>query len=199
MALVATASVYLYLVIRIGRRRSQFADQLTDTLGIMTGSLRAGRGLPQAIELVAEEAPSPTAEQFRRVVFETRVGRDMTSAMTSTAKRMKSQDLEWVTRAVDINRELGGDLTEVLDNIVDTIRDRRRVSRQVRALSAEGRASGWVLLALPVLMFFFLAWRTPDSAALLTGTPTGQTLLGIAVVGMVLGYVWIRKLVDLKY
>ncbi|MDH3678475.1 MAG: VWA domain-containing protein [Acidimicrobiia bacterium] len=199
VALVTSLSIYLYVAVRRGRRQRQFADQLTDTLTILTGSLRAGRGLPQAIELVADEAPSPTAEQFRRIVFETRVGRDMTTSMLATAKRMNSEDLEWVTRAVDINRELGGDLTEVLDNVATTLRDRRRVARQVRALSAEGRASGWVLLGLPFLMFAFLAWRTPDSAALLTGTPLGQIMLAIAGVGMAVGYVWIRKLVDLKY
>lgn len=199
VALLAGYGIYLYLTVRTGRRRRLFADQLTGTLGIMTGSLRAGRGLPQAVELVAQEAPSPTAEQFRRVVFETRVGRDVTTAMLSTAERMKSQDLDWVTRAMDINRELGGDLTEVLDNVADTIRDRRRVARQVRALSAEGRASGWVMLALPVLMFVFLAWRTPDSAALLTRTSLGQIMLAVALIGMGVGAIWIRKLVDLKY
>lgn len=197
--LMSTIALYLYLTVRMNRRRSLFADQLTETLGIMSGSLRAGRGLPQAVELVAQEAPSPTAEQFRRVVFETRVGRDVTTAMMSTAHRMKSEDLEWVTRAIDVNRELGGDLTEVLDNVADTIRDRRRIARQVRALSAEGRASGWVMLALPVLMFLFLLWRTPDSAGLLLSTLLGQLMLGVAALGMVFGYIWIRKLVNLKY
>lgn len=199
VALMSTIGLYLYLTTRMNRRRSLFADQLTDTLGIISGSLRAGRGLPQAVELVAEEAPSPTAEQFRRIVFETRVGRDVTTAMLATAERMKSEDLEWVTRAVDVNRELGGDLTEVLDNVADTIRDRRRIARQVRALSAEGRASGWVMLALPILMFLFLLWRTPESAGLLVNNLLGQLMLGVAAAGMVLGYIWIRKLVNLKY
>lgn len=199
VALMTTIGLYLYLTLRMSRRRDRFADQLTETLAIMSGSLRAGRGLPQAVELVAQEAPSPTSDQFRRIVFETRVGRDVTTAMMSTAQRMKSEDLEWVTRAVDVNRELGGDLTEVLDNVADTIRDRRRIARQVRALSAEGRASGWVMLALPVLMFLFLLWRTPDSAGLLLSTLLGQLMLGVAAMGMVFGYIWIRKLVNLKY
>jgi tight adherence protein B len=197
--LLATVGAFAYLTTRAGRRRSRFADQLTDTLSIMTGGLRAGRGLPQVIELVAEEAPSPTAEQFRRIVFETRVGRDLTESMLGVATRMKSQDLDWITRAVDINRELGGDLTEMLDNVADTIRDRRRVARQVRALSAEGRASGWVLLVLPVLMFLFLWWRTPENVALMVGEPVGLVMLGMATLGMIVGFFWIRKLVDLKY
>ncbi len=198
-AAFAMVMIFGYVSRRASRRRNRFADQLTDTLGIMTGALRAGRGLPQAIELVSEEAASPSAEQFRRIVFETRVGRDLTASMISAADRMKSKDLEWVARAVDINRELGGDLTEVLDNVADTIRDRRRVARQVQALSAEGRASGWVLLALPFLMFFFLVWRTPESASKLTNTTPGQTMLALGLFSMFLGYLWIRKLVDLKY
>jgi tight adherence protein B len=199
VALVAAAGVYLYVSSRADRRRQKFAAQLTDTLGIMTGSLRAGRGLPQAIELVAAEAPDPTADQFRRILFETRVGRDTTDAMMGVAKRMRSQDFEWVTKAVAINRELGGDLTEVLDNVADTIRDRQRIARMVRSLSAEGRASGWVLLSLPIVMFLFVLWRTPDNAALMFTTGLGRIMLLIGLAGMVVGYLWIRKLVDLKY
>jgi tight adherence protein B len=197
--LLAMAFLGVYLNLRIGRRRRMFADQLTDALGILAGSLRSGRGLPQAIDLAASEAPSPTAEQFQRVVFETRVGRDLTTSLLAVAHRMKSQDFEWVSRAVDINRELGGDLTELLDNVADTIRERRRVARQVRALSAEGRASGWVLLTLPFVMLLFLAWRNPDHAALLFTHPMGQTMSVGALISMFVGYVWIRMLVNVKY
>lgn len=197
--LLAALGCYLVVSIRTRRRRDKFADQLTDALGIMTGSLRSGRGLPQAVELVAQEATSPTKEQFRRVVFESRVGRDLTESMSDVAVRMKSTDLEWVSRAVDINRELGGDLTEVLDNVADTIRDRRRVARQVKSLSAEGRASGWVLLALPIVMFVLQALIAPEQAGALTSTTPGRVMLIAGLLGMVLGYVWIRKLVDVKY
>jgi tight adherence protein B len=192
-------AMFVYLRLRTSHRRHLFADQLTDALSIMSGGLRAGRGLPQTLELVAEEAPSPLADQFRRVVFETRIGRDMTTSIVGAARRMKSDDLEWVTRAIDINRELGGDLTEVLGNVADTIRDRRRVGRQVRALSAEGRATGWVLLILPFLMFGFMAWRNPRSVELLTSTGLGRVMLGSALLSMVAGYFWVRKLVDIKY
>lgn len=198
-AMAGTVGLLAMISVRASRRRGRFADQLTDTLGIMISGLRAGRGLPQTIELVAEEAPSPTSEQFQRIVFETRVGRDLSESMLSVADRMKSQDLDWVTRAVDINRELGGNLTETLENVAATIRDRRRVARQVRALSAEGRASGWVLLALPVLMFLFLWWRTPDNVHLMVTEPLGRTMLGVAGIGMVIGWFWIRKLVQPRY
>jgi len=199
LAITTGVGVLFYLNLKAQRRRTAFADQLTDTLSIMIGSLRSGRGLPQAIELVSEEAPLPTSEQFRRILFENQVGRDLTQSMLGVASRMKSQDFEWVARAVDINRELGGDLIEVLTNVTETIRDRRRIDRMVHSLSAEGRTSGWVLLALPVLMFFFLAWRTPENAELLVGTSLGRIMLLIALTGMVIGYLWIRRLVNVKY
>ncbi len=200
LAAIATVLASLtHLNRRAATRRERFADQLTDTLGVLSGSLRAGRGLPQALELVARESPSPTAEQFRRVVFEVQVGRDMTEAMEAVAERMKSQDFEWVASAVAINRELGGDLTELLDTIADTIRERRRIARMVRSISAEGRASGWVLLALPFFVFAFAMWRTPENANLMFTTGLGRFMLALSVVGMVVGYFWIRKIVNFEY
>lgn len=196
---LASLGCLMYLNRRAEKQRALFADQLTDTLGVMGGSLRAGRGLPQAIELVSKEAPSPTAEQFRRIAFEVQVGRDLTQSMMSVAERMKSQDFEWVARAVAINRELGGDLTELLDTIANTIRERRRISRMVKAISAEGRASGWVLLALPFFVFAFALWRTPDSANLMFTTGLGRILVVIALTMMTIGYFWIRKIVNFKY
>ncbi len=199
--LVALAAVLgiAYVNLRVSRRRDRFAGQLTETLTILTGSLRAGRGLPQALELVAQEGTSPTSDEFRRVVVESRVGRDPIDSLMGVAERMDNEDMRWITQAIAINRELGGDLVEVLDNVGDTIRDRVRVQRQVRALSAEGRISGWILLALPILMFFYMQAVNPDYAGLLINTTPGLTMLVIGVVAMVLGGLWIRNLVDVKY
>jgi tight adherence protein B len=200
--LVAAASVaagFLFLRVRANRRRSRFADQLTDTLGIIAGSLRSGQSLPMSIELVAGEAPSPTAEEFHRIAFEVRVGRDMTESIRDAARRTASPDLEWVAQAVDINRELGGDLSEVMDNVAATIRERRTVARQIDALSAEGRATAWLLLAMPIILFLFSWWRTPDSVATFVTEPIGRLLLIVAVLGMTVGHFWIRHLVRLKF
>ncbi len=112
---------------------------------------------------------------------------------------MASPDLEWLAQAVDINRELGGDLTEILDNVAATIRERRTVARQIDALSAEGRATGWVLLVMPIVLFLFSWWRTPDSIETLVTEPFGRLLLAAAVAGMTVGHLWIRHLVKLKY
>lgn len=193
------AGGFLALRVRAGRRRGRFADQLTETLGIIAGSLRSGQSLHASIELVAAEAPSPTAEEFHRIAFEVRVGRDLTESIRDAARRTASQDLDWVANAVDINRELGGDLSEIMDNLAATIRERRAVARQIDALSAEGRATAWVLLVMPVLLFVFNWWRTPDSIATFVADPLGRLLLVVAVSGMTVGHFWIRHLVKLKF
>jgi len=195
----SVAGGLLFLRVRTNRRRSRFADQLTETLGIIAGSLRSGQSLPTAIELVAAEAPSPTAEEFHRIAFEVRVGRDLTESIRDAASRTASPDLDWVAQAVDINRELGGDLSEIMDNVAATIRERRTVARQIDALSAEGRATAWVLLAMPIILFFVSWWRTPDSIATFVTEPIGRLLLIVAVSGMTVGHIWIRHLVKLKY
>ncbi|MDH4075961.1 MAG: type II secretion system F family protein, partial [Acidimicrobiia bacterium] len=196
---IPAATVLLVLNIRAGRRRARFADQLTSTLAIMANSLRAGQSLRQAIELVATEAPSPSAELFHRIHFEVRVGRDLTDSMRDVARRMDSADMEWLAQAVDVHRELGGDLTEILNNLATTLRERRSVARQVGALSAEGRATGWVLLAMPIILFLFSWWRTPDNIGRMLSEPLGRILLAVAVSGMTLGHLWIRRLVKVKY
>lgn len=194
-----TLVVLIFLRYRAGRRRSRFADQLTATLAIMANSLRAGQSLRQAVELVAVEAPSPTAEQFHRIHFEMRVGRDLTESMREVGRRMDNSDMEWLAQAVDIHRELGGDLTEILQNLAATLRERRSVARQVDALSAEGRATGWVLLGMPIVLFLFSWWRTPDSIDRMLSEAVGRLLLVVAVAGMTGGHLWIRRLVNVKY
>lgn len=199
MVPIPALALLLVLNVRARRRRTRFTDQLTSTLAIMGNSLRAGQSLRQAIELVAAEAPSPSAELFHRIHFEVRVGRDLTESMRDVARRMDSADMEWLAQAVDIHRELGGDLTEILQNLATTLRERRSVARQVDALSAEGRATGWVLLAMPIVLFLFSWWRTPDNIGRMLSAPMGRILLVLAVSGMVAGHLWIRRLVNVRY
>ncbi len=127
---------------KLRRRRDNFAEQLGDTLNIMAGALRAGRGLPQAIDLVAQEADSPTSDEFRRVIIESRIGRDLTDSLQSVADRMDNIDFRWLAEAVGINRELGGDLAEVLDNIGSLVRDRAKMRLHVKALRGRGPTLG---------------------------------------------------------
>lgn len=183
---------------KLRRRRDAFAEQLEGTLTVMAGALRAGRGLPQTLDLVAEESPRPTSEEFQRVIIESRVGRDLSRSLEGVAERMKNDDFNWVAEAIAINRELGGDLSEILDNIAAVVRDRNQIRLQVKALAAEGRISGYVLIGLPISLFFYIQIVNPDyGQELFSGAGLVALLAGIAA--MAAGALWIRNLVKLNY
>lgn len=178
-----------------GRRRRQFGDQLAETLQLLIGSLRAGNGLSQALDTVARESESPTSDEFRRLVVEVRLGRDLSGSMQAMADRMRSHDLQWVVQAIDINREIGGNLAEVLDTITGTIRDRTRLRRQVSALTAEGRMSALVVVVLPFGLAGVMAVSNPSYLRVLFTTTTGILLIATAAGLLVAGGLWLRKLV----
>ena len=177
------------------RRRAQFADQLGDTLVLMSSSLRAGYGLLQAIDAVAREADPPMSAEFGRVVTETRLGRDLNDALNGVAERVGSDDFEWVVEAMEIHREVGGDLTEVLDHVGETIRARTRIARQVRALSAEGKISAIVLSALPFALLIMVSISSPDYISDLFDTTAGNIMLVVAGALIAVGGLWLRKIV----
>jgi tight adherence protein B len=177
------------------RRRKRFSDQMADTLQILAGSLRAGHGLAQAIDTVTREAESPTAEEFKRLTIETRLGRDFVEALQSLADRVGSEDFQWVVQAVQIQREVGGDLAAILDSVAGTVRDRTRIRRQVSALSAEGRMSAWVLMILPFGLGGMMALTSKEYLSPLFGTGTGLRLLAVGAVLLIVGGLWLRKIV----
>jgi tight adherence protein B len=179
---------------RIAKRRADFASQLAETLALIASSLRAGQSLAQTLVGVANDAPSPSAEEFRRVLTETRLGRDMTEALYAMAERMKCDDFEWVVGAVDINRSTGGDLAVILDQVTDTIRQRDRIRGQVRTLTAEGRLSGWVVGMLPPGVFGFVYLTNRDYMAQFFQSAHGILLLVLAGVLLLTGAFWLRKL-----
>jgi tight adherence protein B len=182
------------------RRQKRFADQLGETLQLLSGSLRAGYSLMQAVDAVAREADSPAADEFGRLVVETRLGRDMEDALHAIAERMQCEDFTWVMQAIEIHREVGGDLAEVLDTVAGTIRERNQIRRQVQALSAEGKLSAYVLLALPFgIGFMIYLTNRPYLAELTNGGLLGWGLIGLGVLLMTVGVVWMRKLVKLVF
>ncbi|MBB1049721.1 type II secretion system protein F [Dietzia sp. CW19] len=187
------------LDIRASRRRAAFADQLDDSLQLMASSLRAGHSLLQALASVAREAEEPTSEEFARIINETRVGRDLAPALEETARRMGSEDFEWVTQAIAINREVGGNLAEVLDGVGHTIRERNQIRRQVKALAAEGKLSAYVLMALPFGISGFLFMSNPEYISKFTEGLLGYTLIGVSVVLLVVGALWLRKVVNIRF
>jgi tight adherence protein B len=177
------------------QRRQRFNEQLGDTLQLLAGSLRAGHGLAQSIDTVARESDSPTAEEFRRLTIETRLGRDFVESMAALADRMGSEDFEWVVQAVQIQREVGGDLAEILDTVASTVRDRTRIRRQVAALSAEGRISAWVLMVLPFGLGGMMALTNGGYLSPLYSTATGLWLLAGAAALLAVGGVWLHRIV----
>ena len=146
----------LYQTAQVERRSSRFAEQLPDALQLVIGSLRSGFSLPQAFDSLVRESPEPVRSEFGRALAEHRLGADLSDALERVAQRTGSDDLVWAVMAVRIQREVGGNLAEVLQTTVDTMRERARLRRHVRALSAEGRLSAWVLIALPLSLGLFM-------------------------------------------
>ncbi|MFM8304294.1 MAG: VWA domain-containing protein [Actinomycetota bacterium] len=179
---------------KASRRRQLFAEQLPDALKVIANMLRSGYGLAQALDVATEQAGDPIRTWVGQAVVEMRADRDPGAALRDVAARAGSVDFEWVATAIEINREVGGDLSEILDGLSDTVRDRARIKGQVRALSAEGRMSAYVVLALPPTVMAVTALTNPGYVSRL-GTGTGLVLLFVAGVLMVVGYVWMRRLV----
>jgi tight adherence protein B len=181
------------------RRRRAFADQLDDSLQLLASSLRAGHSLLQALNSVATEAEQPTSVEFSRIINETRVGRELGQALDETARRVRSDDFAWVTQAIAINREVGGNLAEVLDGVGHTIRERNQIRRQVKALSAEGRLSALVLMALPLGVLGFLSVTNPSYIGRFTESLAGYIMIATGVLLLLIGGLWLRKVVRLKF
>jgi tight adherence protein B len=198
-ALLVLPGAWLVLRIRQGRRRVAFANQLDDTLQMLAGGLRAGHSLLRAIDAVSREAESPTAEEFARIVNEVRLGRDLGVALDSTAQRTGSIDFGWVAQAIAIHREAGGDLAEVLDEVGSTIRERNQIRRQVAALSAEGKMSAYVLMALPFVVLGILTITSPTYVSKFIESPIGWGLVAAAVIMLLIGGLWMRKVVSFKF
>ena len=182
-----------------GRRQAEFAEQLGDTLQLMSGGMRAGHSLMHAIDAAASDSDAPMSEELARVVNEARLGRDTGASLVYVATRMQSEDFMWVAQAIEINREAGGDLAEVLDHVGDTIRDRSQIRRQVDALSAEGRMSALVLITLPIFVAIALFVITPGYFAPLLSSPIGIVVAIACLVLLALGGLWLRAIIKIKF
>jgi tight adherence protein B len=199
LAFVAPLGMLIWLTLKASRRQSKFAEQLPDTLQMLAGSMRAGHSLLRAIDGAAEESEAPMGEELRRVVNETRIGRDLIESLLDAAARMKSQDFLWVAQAIETQREVGGNLAELLHNVNETILDRAKLTRQVKALSAEGRMSAAVLVALPIVMLILISWLNPTYGSVFFTTFQGWIMLGVAGVLLAIGSVWLSRLIKPKY
>ena len=183
-----------------GRRRSaKFVEQLPATIQLLSGGLRAGYALPQAIEHVANETAAPTSDEFHRLSTEVRLGRDLGESLEAMASRLDSQDFDWLVNAIQIHREVGGDLADVLDKIYLTIQDRNFIRRQISAMSAEGRYSAYLITSLPFVVIVLLAFTNPDYIGRLIEGARGFFVIAIAVLLVALGALWMRAIMKVRF
>lgn len=198
LLLLGVIGPWFYLRTRHNRRLAAFNGQLAETLGLMAGGLQAGLSLPQAIDSVVREGNEPMAGELRRSLVEQRLGVDITDALDNVGERMDSEDFQWIVMAIRIQREVGGNLAEILHTVADTLREREYLRRQVRALSAEGRLSGYILTGLPPLVFAYMTFANPEYARVLYTTTVGFIILGVALFMLALGSFAMAKLATVK-
>ena len=200
LAFIGTIVVARWRVRRKGRKRSEaFVDQLPATLQLIAGALRAGYALPQAAETVAAETISPTSDEFHRLVTEHRLGRDFSDALAAMDQRLQVEDFSWVVQALEIHRQVGGDLAEVLENVTRTMRDRSFIRRQFAALSAEGRYSAYLIVSLPFVVVGAMAVLNPEYIGKLFEGPRGFFVVLLALTLMGIGSLWMKALMKVKF
>ncbi|MHB8050818.1 MAG: type II secretion system F family protein, partial [Coriobacteriia bacterium] len=172
--------------------------QLPDVLNLIAGALRAGWGLQQSVDLVVEQMAPPVSTEFARAQTEVRLGRPVEEALETVARRTRSEDFSWAVTAIGIQRDVGGNLAEVLDLVAATIRDRGALKRQIAGLTAEGRLSAWILLLLPFVLIGLLMVVNPSYIAALFSTGPGLVMLVIGGVLLLTGALWLRSIVTIE-
>ena len=185
----------LFLKFAASRRSNKFEGQLPDVLTLVASSLSTGFSLLQALDAVARDAAEPSAKEFSRALAETRIGADIEVSLDHMADRMDSTNMRWTGMAISIQRQVGGNLAETLRNTAATLRDREALQRHVKALSAEGKLSAYILIALPFGMFFYLLVANRPYVSLLWTSMMGIGMLAGGLVSMAVGVFWMRKVV----
>lgn len=179
-------------------RLIRFENQLPDTLGLWVNALRSGYSVLQSMEAIARDAPEPTATEFKRVVQEVQLGIDMDDALEHLVNRVESEDLDLVVTAVNIQREVGGNLAEILDVISHTIRERIKLKGEIRVLTAQGRITGYLISFLPIVLALFLYAINPDYMGnLFENRMCGWPMLGIGLSLIGIGFAVVQKIVDI--
>lgn len=196
-ALLLPLITWTFLLVLIRKRRAAFTEQLSDCLTTVANALRAGYSFQQAVDVVAKEMEPPISVEFNRVSNDVSMGINLDDALEQMAKRVESSDFDLVVTAVLIQREIGGNLAQVLDSISDTIIERIRMKREIQALTAQGRLSAVVLLLLPFFVGAFMYIFNHDQFILLLEEPSGQIALAVSLVLEVIGIFIIKKIIDI--
>jgi tight adherence protein B len=184
-----------YLAVKATLRTRKFLAQLPDTLQLLAGSLSAGYSLPQGLDAVTRQGSPPMSDELRKALVEARLGAPVEDALDDVADRMSSKDFSWVVMAIRIQRQVGGNLAEVLANTAATLRERERLRRQVQVLSAEGRLSAYILFGLPVFFGLYLVATRPDYLKVLVTDPLGWVMIVGMGILLTVGALWLRKVV----
>jgi tight adherence protein B len=189
---------WLFLSFKRSKRIKAFNAQLADTLQLMAGSLSAGLSLAQSVDTVVREGTDPMAGEFRRAIIEARLGVEIEDALAGIAERMGSVDFDWVVMAIRIQRSVGGNLSELLNKVAETIREREYLERQVKALSAEGRLSVWILGGLPPGFMAYLGLANPSYLQPMFSSPLGWAMLILMTIMLAAGIFWMKKVVKVE-
>jgi tight adherence protein B len=187
-----------FLQKKIHDRVNKFNEGLTDMVTTIVGSLRAGFSFPQSLKTVVEEAASPIKEEMESVLKEMQYGSSIEDALNNLKERMPSEDLDLMIQAILIQRQVGGNLATVLDKIVETIRDRTKIQRQIRTLTAQGRLSGIVVGLLPIILGFVLYLIQPGYMGTLFHNPVGIIMLSAGAVSGTIGFFMIKKITTIE-
>lgn len=198
LALLLPAGGLVALKQKLSGRRQEFGEQLTDSLQVLASAIRAGQSMAGALAVVVGESAEPTRTEFRRIVADEQLGVPLDEAIRSVAERMKSRDLEQVALVAAIQREAGGNTAEVLDQVIGTIRERAELRRKIRALTAQGRMSRWIVSLLPLALLLVLMLLSPGYLDPLFHTTTGQILLGVGGLLTVAGSFVIGRIVNIE-
>ena len=187
-----------YVKYRVGQRLRKFNAQLGDTLTLLSNALKAGYSFAQAIDTVAKNAVAPIGDEFGRAVREMNLGGSPDEALSNITKRIASNDFDLVTTAYSIHRTVGGNLAEILDNIAYTIRERVRIKGEIQTLTAQARASGSIITALPILLATFMFFVTPTYFQPMFSNFIGWVLIAIGAFMIFLGNIIIRRIVQIE-
>jgi tight adherence protein B len=197
-ALLGFIAPRLFLKWQQAKRLNAFDDQLGDTITLLANSLRSGYSLLQSMEMVGRELPPPMSEEFQRVTREIGLGLSNEEALDNLLRRIDSDDLDMMITAINIHHEVGGNLSEILDTIGHTIRERVRIKGEIRTLTTMARYSGYMVSVLPLAVAGLLFVMSPDYMSQLWKDPCGVRMIVASAIGMGLGWVIIRQIVNIK-
>jgi tight adherence protein B len=202
VAIIATMTGAMLPTMYVRRRRTKrlnaFEGFLPESIDLVGRALRAGHPLSAGFKMAADDGPEPVAEEFRRVFEEQRFGLPLQDSLLSLADRVNLVDVRILVTAILIQREVGGNLAEILDNLSAVVRARFTIRRQIRVYTAQGRMTGYLLSALPIIIFSILYMLNPQYMSILFTDPIGKILIIVAIVMQLMGFLWIRKIIKIE-